>query len=483
MKKLFLIFIIPLFLTSCEEWLDVNTDPNTPSDVPPELMLPAAEASIATRLGGNLFNFSGFFAQYWTQAPEANQYNKIDNYDITGPFLNSDYTELYAGALNDLEIIREKAEEENNSGYYLVATVLRAYVFQVWVDMIGDTPYSEALLGVENKEPQYDDGQSVYEGILSELDQALENLDEDAFVSPNDYFFEGDIDNWVAFANSLKLKIMMRASNAVDYSSEIQSLIDEDNFIEEDVAFDAWTDEDNRLNPWYGTNTKGLGTVNNIAALPIISFLQQKSDPRLSNLWEDVDGEYVGGVPAMKEDYTDDFSHPIIPPTHPVYFLTMTEIELFKSEAFLRFYNDDDRAQEAYENAIDYNLDLHGISVNGEDLYGAGESYEWDSSLSEDEKLEEIGLQKWVSLCLVNNFEAWCELRRMGFPEYSGNQARDVYNDQTLNVPGTLISPDGNSLGENTLIQRLPYPERSTRLNDNSPEQPSLGTSIWWDTK
>jgi hypothetical protein len=483
MKKIFIfLFIIPLFFTSCEEWLDVNTDPNTPSDVPSELILPAAEASIATRLGGNIFNFSGIFAQYWTQAPEANQYNKIDNYTITAPFLDTDYNELYAGALNDLERIKSNALAEDATGYYFVATVLQAYTYQIWVDMMGDIPYSGSLQGVENKFPAYDKPQTVYEGILGDIDEAMDMLTEDSYISPKDYLFEGDLDKWVAFANSLKLKIYMRASYAVDYSTEIRALIDQNNFIVEDVAFDAWQAEAFRYNSWYGTNTIGLGTVNNIAATPIINYLESRSDPRLAVLWTDVDGAYVAGVPAMKEGLTAEYSAPIIDPVQPVYFLTMSELELFKSEAYIRFYNDDTEAKAAYERAIDHNLALHGLAVSGVGLYGAGRAYEWPSTGTLEDKIKAIGMQKWVSLCLVNNFEAWTEMRRLGYPEYAGSVAEDVYAGETY-VAGTLISPSGNALGEGNFIQRLPYPEESTRLNDNAPAQKNQTEPIWWDQK
>jgi hypothetical protein len=482
MKKLLLyIFLIAFSLTSCEDWLDVNTDPNTPSEVPNELILPAAEVSIATRLGGNIFNFTGIFAQYWTQAPEANQYNKIDNYDLTAPFLNRDYIELFAGALNDLEMVRTQATEEENTAYFFVATVLRAYTYQMWVDLMNDVPYTEALQGVDNKFPAYDSGQDIYAGIITEINDAMAALEEGDMVGESDYLFGGNINEWVKFANSLKLKIYMRASYANDYSSEIQALINEGNFITSDVAFSAWEAQDFRYNPWYGTNKIGLGTVNNIAASPIVSYLNSNGDPRLPLLWTDVNGDFVGGVPAMKEDYTEDFSHPIIGETQPVYFMTMTELELFKSEAYVRFYNDDAKAQQAYNNAIDYNLAIHGLS-NGQDLYGDGKVYAWPADGDTEDKIKSIAMQKWVSLCLVNNLEAWNEMRRLGYPEYNGAIADDVY-DGGAYTAGNLISPSGNALGEGNFIQRLLYPEESTRLNNNAPEQKDLTTPIWWDKK
>lgn len=480
MKKLIILILPVLLLVGCEDWLDVNTDPNNPTEVPAELVLPAAEVSVATRVGGTMFNYAGFFAQYWTQAPEANQYNKIDNYDINSPFLNTDYIELFAGALSDLEVVRDEAIETEEMGMYLAATALRAYTFQIWVDLIGEVPYTEALQGLENKSPHYDEGNVVYEGIIGELIDAIEKYSNSTnqAVTPNDLILNGDNEEWLAFANSLLLKLYMRASNVNDYSTEVMDLINQGGFISQDIKVDIWETQPHKHNPWYETNKVGLGTVNNIAALPITSYMAQKGDPRLAAIFTDVSGVYVGGVPAIKKDLTDEFSHPIIDPVQPVYLMTQTEVELFIAEAHVRFDNDLTAAQAAYEAAIDYNMALHGLG-SGAALYGTGGAYEWDGSATD--LVEQIAMQKWVSLCLVNNLEGWIEMRRLGYPVLSDQNPQDVYDDITVYTAGELISPSGNVLGFGNMIQRCPYPEESTRLNTNAPEQKNLTTPIWWD--
>lgn len=62
MKKILLI-LLSVALFSCDDYLDVNTDPNNPSEVSTALVLPSAQNFIATRLGGNIFNYTGFYAQ------------------------------------------------------------------------------------------------------------------------------------------------------------------------------------------------------------------------------------------------------------------------------------------------------------------------------------------------------------------------------------------------------------------------------------
>lgn len=82
MKKKLMIFASSLLigLTGCN--LDVNTDPDAPSDVTPSMVLPAAQNVIAWATGNAMYNYAGFFVQYYDQMPEAQQYDSFSEYDI-----------------------------------------------------------------------------------------------------------------------------------------------------------------------------------------------------------------------------------------------------------------------------------------------------------------------------------------------------------------------------------------------------------------
>ncbi len=81
MKKLIYLIASVCILSSCDSYLDVNKDPNYPGEVPNALLIPSAENFISAKLGEQIYNFGGFFAQYWDQAVEANQYNDIAEYN------------------------------------------------------------------------------------------------------------------------------------------------------------------------------------------------------------------------------------------------------------------------------------------------------------------------------------------------------------------------------------------------------------------
>src|SRR5687767_11198975 len=100
-----------MFITaSCgDDFLDVNTDPNNPSDVPAQLVFPAAVGSTAGVVGGDYAILGGIWAQHYTQNNGSNQYKDIDTYNIQGSTMQRGWQELYSGALNDYKFIKKKA--------------------------------------------------------------------------------------------------------------------------------------------------------------------------------------------------------------------------------------------------------------------------------------------------------------------------------------------------------------------------------------
>ena len=102
MKKILLFTAVAglLALSSCD--LDINDNPNYPSgsDVTVDLMFPAVENAVADAVGDQMFNYAGFFAQYFEPMPEANQYNDLAelHLDEGSNLFDRCYRSLYAGA-------------------------------------------------------------------------------------------------------------------------------------------------------------------------------------------------------------------------------------------------------------------------------------------------------------------------------------------------------------------------------------------------
>ncbi|MGQ1787753.1 SusD/RagB family nutrient-binding outer membrane lipoprotein [Saccharicrinis sp. GN24d3] len=481
MKKLIILFLIGGIISSCSDYLDVNDDPNVPTEVTTELVLPAAEASIAVQVGGMLFNTGGFYAQYWSQAPEANQYNDLDKFNLKTDFLDNVYTELYAGALNDLEYIRTTAMAQDDPGNYLAATVLRAYTLQLLVDLIDRTPYSEALQGTDVLSPMFEDGKTIYDGIVTEIDDALTGIESGASVAATDMLLGGSVDEWIGFANAMKLKIFMRQSEtSSNHSSDIQALLTANNFMTMDVKFASFSDEQNKRNSWYDTEVDRLGGVNHVATRNIISYMSSKADPRISKIWklatatDSYEGNFPAGktIPGIKNE---DFSFPLMTATTPIYLYTQAELQLFIAEAELRYNSDVAAAEAAYQKAIDASLALHGIATPGSDLYGDGKPYEFDGTR------KQIAMQKWVCLAMVNHIESWFETKRTEFPSVCSSNAADIIADPSLYTAGDRIYLYENTLGTNAWLTRFFYPDVAITRNQNVPTQAKLTDKVWWD--
>lgn len=487
MKKLVnLIFISLLALTSCSDDLDINTDPNTPQEINKGLALSAAQGSITTIMGGEFFNLGGMFAQFYTQAPSAGQYDAIDQYNLDTDYANRLWTELYAGALNDLEFVLSESEDQGDTGTYLIATCLRAYTMQYLVDVFGDVPYNEAFQGSSNISPSTDEGEEIYLDLLSKIDKALasykgNNINSD--VGQQDLIFAADMDKWVQFANTLKLKLYSRMSNTDQANSAaVTTLLSEGNFLTENASFTAFTDATSKRNPYYEVQIQALGDVNDVASNSLLEFYTRNNDPRLERVFKpNTEGEYIGieqGIGILAEPYggyqAQEFARPDIQPTTPVYLMSLPESSFLQAEAYAR-YGSSEQAQEKYEEGVIRSFELYGLSTaDAMDLISPDGAYAFDATADLEDQLETIINQKWAALANVNNIEAWIETRRTGYPLLVDTQD-PAYEE------GRRIYSLASVLPEGQIPASIYYPDNEVQRNSNLTQKPNLLQEVWWN--
>lgn len=493
MKKKLMIFASSLLigLTGCN--LDVNTDPDAPSDVTPDMILPAAENVIAWTVGNAMYNYAGFFAQYYEQMPEAQQYDALIEYDInpSSQIIDRAYTQLYAGALEDLKTVSES--ESVTPADRMAVAVLRAFSFQLLVDNMDQAPYSEALLGDKKPMPKWDSGQSIYEGVLAEMEEAENELGESSMTC-TDLLLNKNVSQWVGFANALRLRMYFRFIDAgVDvagYTEKVKALVAANNFFTGDVKFDVYLDETSKYNPWYGQNNVSLAN-NHCASYPIISYMNQTNDAkRLAYNFKPskANKKYEGEIPGAKNNlkgskFNKDYSGMQYYATKPVYFFTQSQLQFLIAEAYVRFMNNDAKAKAAYEAGITADFSARGLSKDDATAFYTA-NVNWASATSDDAKLKLIYMQKWVALCYMDHMEAWSEIRRTDCPKLSSKSAEDmVKGDISGYDAGDLIAPWTNALGGQNMIKRL-YPSYSaSQLNTNAPSGMKLTDPVWWDKK
>jgi len=497
MKKILLYFAAgAMLLSSCD--LDINENPNYPSSssVTDDLIFPAAENAIADCLGDQMFNYAGFFAQYFDQNPTSNQYNDLAelNLDESSDLFRRCYTYLYAGALTDLQTILDRS---TNTSDIFACTVLRAQAFQLVVDNLSDAPYSEALQGSDNTTPKWDDGKTVYEGILAELDEAEAALDGSA-MTVTDPMLGKSVSQWKGYANALRLRIYLRLIDgnidASTYTAKAKALVAANEFFTGDVVWDVYSNASGQYNPWYDTY-HSLGTRNHCAAYSIISYMSVTSDPRISYGYAKCakDGTYVGQLPGCKTlmgewtgaTYNDDNVSGVnysVMVASPIYLFTQSELQFLIAEVELRFNNNDAAAQTAYENAVAEDFSSKG--VEGVSTFLSGIRTGWDNMASTSEKLNLIYMQKWVALNFRDHMEAWSEIRRTDVPALSSASAKQIYESPMNYNAGDMIEPGVNYIVAKGLCKRVPYPSNARTLNpSNTPAAKLLSDPVFWDVK
>ncbi len=498
-----------LYSTSCgNDFLDVNVDPNNPSDATVNLVFPAAVASSAGVIGGWYATLGGIWSQHWTQNNSSNQYKDFDSYNLQPTDLDFQFQELYANALNDYEFIRNRASTEKNWTFYLMATVMQAYTYQVLVDLYDQIPFSQALQGRdENLTPTYENGQAVYDSLIVRIDEALAkdfNYTENGTLTSKapgsaDFLFAGDMNKWRQFANTLKLKIYLRQIYARPEVAKagIQALYNSGaQFLTQDAAMTQFIDVASKSNPLFEADQRQLNTNDNLrASYTLLSYLQTNKDPRIDAFFIPGSAGHRGLPQGSFEVPTTTIvpttlSRALITATDPVYFISAPESYFLQAEAAARgLGTGDDAALYAQGIAASFAqssmsrtiiLDQQGndsLAYNTVDsLVVPGKVYAYPTEGTVKEKLQAIITQKWVAMAGTSQgIEAFFEQNRTGFPMISSVPTSDAEY-----VPGQFTySVEGVTNG--LFPKRALFPDTERSRNPNTPTQEALTKAVWWD--
>jgi len=207
-KSVLALLIVFLSVTSCSDYLDINTDPNNPLDSRLDQILPTTQTVIFEALGNGAGGMSDLVSQYIHHTVQRNNSNFYffagNEFSIASAWPN-----LYAGALMDLNVMISKATDRESWHYLGIAQILKAYTYSEMVDLWGKAAFFNFGQGTENPFPEYDDGSAIYPELFNILKEAVVNLEKEAGESPDDddLIYGGDTEKWIKFANSLRLKL------------------------------------------------------------------------------------------------------------------------------------------------------------------------------------------------------------------------------------------------------------------------------------
>lgn len=503
--KINIFIIVILTIVSCDDFLDINQNPEQAQEVPANLSIPAGIAQIAGALSGQYSIFGGIWSQHWAQNPTSAQYKSEDSYNITSADYNNEWDLLYSDALIDLKLAENKASAAEDWNVNLQAVSASVFTFQILVDLYDKVPYFEALQSTIFN-AAFDDGEAIYTDLIARLDAALDHdfsASTNSF-NPNDFIFGntssagGQAQSWIEFANTLKLKLYLRQLEArPDVARNgIMKLINSGaSFLTEDAAITAFEDADSKRFPLFENDRVQLNTGTNIKmSNTFVSFLTSNNDPRIVDFAEVNDaGEYFGilngsfNVPTANLS-SQSISQAAILPTQPFHFFSIEEVYFMLAEAYARVMDDVSTSKTMYESGVRAAFNRYGYDASSHLAPGGAYEFPASGDLRED-ILKTIIMQKWASYN-YRGYESFFEQNRTGFPKISADQrppANITYLDvspEELNedyTAGEFIISLESVLSGNQLPRRLIYPDSEVNVNSSALEKLPTENPVWWD--
>jgi hypothetical protein len=234
-KTIVALSLFSTLLLSCENYLDVDKDTDNPTTAPLALLL--SNVQVNTALVGD-FNLNtgrllSTYTHQMTSREDEDQYGlKVNEIAVL-----NDWNAIYLG-LTDIETIIKQGTETENMVYVGVAQMHKAYLMSYAVDLWGDVPYSEATqLGTSGLiNPKFDNQQEIYADIFELIEIAKTNLASDLGIekpTADDFYYGGDTDKWIRFANTLKLKLYNQTRLTTNFDQAgFDALVAEDNFFQ-----------------------------------------------------------------------------------------------------------------------------------------------------------------------------------------------------------------------------------------------------------
>jgi hypothetical protein len=466
MKRSF-IYILTIFTlsTGCKKFIDVNQNPNNPTDVQEALILSPVELSISHSIMAGAGGFAPQLSQHYMQTICLNQ--PVPNegtYLLVNGSLDGDWATIYVTCMNNLRNMNSKAEAAGNYNYAGISKILTAFCLGTATDWWGDVPYSEAFQGNAAFTPKYDAQEDIYKTMQSLLDNGIADISkaEGKIPGGDDYFYGGNMDKWKRFAYSLKARYYMHLIKAPGYSAEtqaglaLQALVNGMTSNDDDLKF-VYPGDAGQENQWYWVFDP-VSTL--VLSAEFVDTLKMRNDPRLSYMVKPAEetnlftGRQIGTADiGTLESYSrpSDFYRG---PASGNYIFTYSEALFIKAEATL-IKSGYTAAQPFYTEAIESHFTKLGVDLNGTESQNY---FAARGTLTAENALQRIIEEKFIANFL--NMETWNDWRRTGFPAIT--KVPNAMSD----IPRRLLYPQSE-------LTSNPQPQQTARLTDR----------VWWDAQ
>ncbi|MDH3243634.1 MAG: SusD/RagB family nutrient-binding outer membrane lipoprotein [Saprospiraceae bacterium] len=518
--KYFLILLsaLTVFSSCTEDFEELNTDPSAliATNVDVSLLGQAYAQAQYNAMHGlhwrfqiseNLF--SDLYCQYY--ATTAANFDS-DRYVEVGRWIDLCWGSFYGEAAPNTKFVEDFTRENGLPNEEALAKIWKVQLYHRISDYWGPAIYSQ--FGNGETSVSYDTQEDIYRSFFPILDEAVATLNSNrggnAFGS-NDQVYGGNIDQWITFANSLRLRLAMRLKYVdpglakAEAEKAVSAGVMESNA---DNAFMLTTG--NSLNPF--TTITNWGEFRMSALME--SILKGYADPRMPAYFSpaasgDTDGDgipyeglrngqaKVDKVPALNTDNSD-MAVRWLPfgkggENPPIKVMTVAEIFFLRAEGALEGWNMGGTAQDLYETGIrmsmkelanpaDEDIDAYIASSATPVSHDGGSTapttdipIAFEAGADKERQLEQIITQKWLAL-YPDGWEAFAEVRRTGYPK--------LY---------PLLFSENPDLAPSDIFRRMTFVE-SEFSNNNAATTAAQGlselaggdknsTKVWWDKK
>ena len=512
MKKFCLIMSAAtvLMASSCSDnFFDINSNPNKPTEeaITPDFLMTGVVANIVRR-ETSTFDFLGHWMGYYARGSNYGPSLPLENYNITSTYQTAQWSGGnlpnfgWFDIMSDNAEMERKAKETGEQFYVGAAKVLKSIGFMRLVDMYNNVPYTEAFSLVSGgiATPKYDKGEDIYADLIKQLDTARTIFADPNLVVPqtaatSDLVFGGDVELWRKLVNTQALRLLIHQSEKVGNPSDELAKINADDAGFLGAGETAWVNpgyssDQYKVNPMYltyvadnnGILMDGFNRANRFLLDKYMDnddlryqyvFLKAQA-PRLDDNGEPIlwNGDYVGREPdpsTLKSSGQSIIMGTGLVPSADAdaWLFTSVESMFLQAEAAERGWISGD-AQGLYENAVkeSFNFLMRDADLDADaeaTTYLEKDIASWAKAAN---KRELIINQKYLALPGIDNFEAWVDYRRLGYP---------------TDVPLTLSTGRGGR----KIPLRLSYPVNEYSYNATNVEAEGdidpQTDAIWWD--
>ena len=510
--------VLGLLLTGCtKDFTEINTNQKE--------LTTTAIAENPTLLGqvfaqaeyGTIFSdpFRFQYAQNWSAdlyvqyfaltTPDA----EADRYDFTDSWSGETWVSFYTDCAPHIKAVEDIALETNNMVGVALAKIIKVYGYSRMTDHYGPIVYSQFGNG-ESVAP-YDSQEDIYKDFFVQLDDAVAILKSNSgtkIFSADDRIYDGEVDKWLVFANSLRLRLAMhiRYADPVKAKVEAEKAIVAGVMTESNEGAFVKFDQINRTP--YATIT-AWGEFRMSAAME--SILKGYRDPRISSYFSEavlgdsdgdgfpfeglLNGQSQAALTSPPNDDYSDLSLLYMPledggTNGPYTVITAAEVYFLRAEGALQGWEMGGTPKEMYEMGIRTSLRARSNAntavindyINSTDTplpYEPGTVGLTDIpvlfTMDPETQLEQIITQKWIAI-YPDGWEAWVDLRRTGYPK--------MYE---------RLFSDNPDVGTKEIMRRLKYPDLEADTNleglEGALALPEMqggnknSTKVWWDKR